>query len=53
MIKKRISVLGEKNGSTEHSKGNETVQGKVATSHTEDGHNQNKHNNINQKDEGT
>jgi hypothetical protein len=28
-------------GSTEHSKGNKTVPGKVATTHTEDGHKQN------------
>ena len=31
----------EKNGSTEHSKGNRTVQGKVATTRTEDGRKQN------------
>ena len=30
-----------KNGSTEHSKGNKTVPGKVATTPTEDGHKQN------------
>ena len=45
-----------KNGSTEHSKGNKTVPGKVATTRTEDGHKeeyQNKRYNINQKDEGT
>ena len=29
------------NGSTEHSKGNETVSEKVATTRTEDGHKQN------------
>ena len=29
-----------KNRSTEHSKGNKTVQGKVATTRTEDGHKQ-------------
>ena len=28
----------EKNGSTEHSKGNKTVPGNVATTRTEDGH---------------
>ena len=39
--KKRINVLGKKNGSTEHSKGNKTVPGKVATTHTEDGHKEN------------
>jgi hypothetical protein len=32
-----INLLG-KNGSTEYSKGNKTVPGKVATTHTEDGH---------------
>ena len=30
-----------KNGRTEHSKGNKTVPGKVATTRTEDGHKQN------------
>ena len=30
----------DKNGSREHSKGNKTVPGKVATTHTEDGHKQ-------------
>ena len=41
--------------STEHSKGYKTVPGKVATTCTEDGHTdyQNKHYNINRKDEGT
>ena len=38
--KKRINVLGKKSGSTEHNKGNKTVQGKVATTRTEDGHKQ-------------
>ena len=33
--------LGEKNGRREHSKGNKTVPGKVATTRTEDGHQQN------------
>ena len=44
-----------KNWSTEHSKGNKTVPGKVATTCTEDGHTdyQNKHYNINEKDEET
>jgi len=37
---KRINVLGKKNGSTEHSKGNKTVPEKVATTCTEDGHKQ-------------
>ena len=31
---------GKKNGSTEHSKGNKTILGKVATTRTEDGHKQ-------------
>jgi len=34
---KRINVLG-KNGSTEYSKENKTVPGKVAATRTEDGH---------------
>ena len=38
MIKKRINVLGEKNGSTKHSAGNKTVPEKVATTYAEDGH---------------
>jgi len=33
-----INVLGGKNGSTEHSKGNKTVPEKVATTLTEDGY---------------
>jgi hypothetical protein len=37
-LKKRINVLGKKR---EHSKGNKTVPGKVATTRTEDGHKQN------------
>ena len=32
--------IWEKNGSTEHSKGNKTVPGKVAITRTEDGHKQ-------------
>jgi len=32
-----IKVLGKK-GSTEHSKGNKTVPGKVTTTRTQDGH---------------
>jgi hypothetical protein len=36
-----IFVLGGKNGSTEFSKENKTVPGKVATTRTEDGHKQN------------
>jgi hypothetical protein len=32
---------GGKNWSTEYSKGNKTVPGKVAKTHTEDGHRQN------------
>jgi len=34
---KNQCIRGE-NGSTEYSKGNKTVPGKVATIHTEDGH---------------
>ena len=30
--------IREKNGGTEHNKGNKRVPGKVATTHTEDGH---------------
>jgi len=54
-MKKRISVFGEKNGNTEHSKGNKTIQGKVATTRTVNGHKidyKNRHYNINQRDEG-
>ena len=36
-LDKEKKVLG-KHGSTEHSKGNKTVPGKVATARTEDGH---------------
>jgi hypothetical protein len=39
--KEKISVLGEKNWGTEHSKGNKTVPEKVATTRTENGHKQN------------
>jgi hypothetical protein len=38
--KEKNQCIREKNGSTEHSKENKTVPGKVATSHTEDGHKQ-------------
>jgi hypothetical protein len=38
--KKRINVMKKKNGSTEYSKGNKTVPGKVDTTRTEDGHKQ-------------
>jgi hypothetical protein len=38
-IKEKINVFG-KNGSREYSKGNKAVPGKVATTHTEDGHKQ-------------
>jgi len=53
--KEKNQCIGGENGSTEHSKGNKTVPGKVATARTEDGQieYQNKHCNINQKDEGT
>ena len=37
-LKKRTNLLGGKNGSTEHSKGNKTIPGIVATTRTEDGH---------------
>ena len=33
-------IRGKKNRSREYSKGNKTVPGKVATTHTEDGHKQ-------------
>jgi len=36
--KEKNQCVGEKNESTEHSKGNKTVPGKVATTRTEDGH---------------
>ena len=36
--KEKKECIRGKNGSTEHSKGNKTVPGKVATTHTEDGH---------------
>jgi hypothetical protein len=38
IIELREMVTVSKNGSTEHSKGNKTVAGKVATTRTEDGH---------------
>jgi hypothetical protein len=37
--KEKTNISG-KNGSREYSKGNKTVPGKVATTHTEDGHKQ-------------
>jgi len=39
--KEKNQCIRGKNGSTEHSKGNKTVSGKVATTRTEDGHKQN------------
>jgi len=36
--KEKNQCIKDKNGSTEHSKGNKTVPGKVATARTEDGH---------------
>ena len=36
--KEKNQCIREKNGSTEHSKGNKTVPEKVATTPTEDGH---------------
>ena len=38
--KGKTNVLGKKNRSREYSKGNKRVPGKVATTHTEDGHKQ-------------
>ena len=38
--KEKNQCIRGKKGSTEHSKGNETVPGKVATTCTEDGHKQ-------------
>ena len=38
--KEKNQCIREKNRSTEYSKGNKTVPGKVATTHTEDGHKQ-------------
>ena len=38
--KEKNQCNGGKNGSTEYSKGNKRVPGKVATTHTEDGHKQ-------------
>ena len=39
--KEKNHCIRGKNGSTEHSKGNKTVPGKVATTHTEHGHKRN------------
>ena len=39
--KEKNQCIREKNRSREYSKGNKTVPGKVATTHTEDGHKQN------------
>jgi len=36
--KEKNQCIRENNGSTEYSKGNKTVAGKVATTSTEDGH---------------
>jgi len=36
--KEKNQCIKGKNGSTEHSKGNKTISGKVATTRTEDGH---------------
>jgi hypothetical protein len=51
MKKKRINVLGE-NGSTQHSTGSKTVPENAATRWTQ-AEQQNKHRNIDQRDEGT
>jgi len=37
-FKALYSMYYGQNGSTEHSKGNKTIRGKVATTRTEDGH---------------
>ena len=39
--KEKNQCIRGKNGSTEYSKGNKTLPGKVATTRTEDGHKQN------------
>ena len=39
-LDKKKQMYQGKNRSTEYSKGNKTVPGKVATTHTEDGHKQ-------------
>ena len=41
LYKEKNQCIREKNESTEYSKGNKTVQGKVATTRKEDGHKQN------------
>jgi len=53
--KEKNQYIRKKTGSTEYSKGNKTVPGRVATTRTEDGQieYQNKRYNISQKDEGT
>jgi hypothetical protein len=40
IYKEKNQCIWKKNGSREYSKGNKTVPGKVATTHTEDGHKQ-------------
>ena len=40
LYKEKNQCIGRKNSSREYSKGNKTVPGKVATTHTEDGHKQ-------------
>jgi hypothetical protein len=40
LYKEKNQCIRKKNGSREYSKGNKTVPGKVATTHTEDGHKQ-------------
>jgi hypothetical protein len=39
--KEKNRCIRKKNGSTESGKGNKTVSGKLATTHTEDGYKQN------------
>jgi len=54
--KEKNQCIREKNGSTEHCKGNKAVPGKVATTCTEDGHKQNTKTSTKistKKDEGT
>ena len=53
--KEKFHCIRDKNGSTEYSKGNKTIPGKVATTGTEDGHKQNTKQALQYKpkDEGT
>jgi len=40
LVKETNQCIRQKNGNTEHSKGNKTVPEKVATTYTENGHKQ-------------